>query len=446
MKEKFYKVVCPEINSVILVKKIPIVEEKRYFAEIRAKVRNATESFTILSFQKLILEKYVHNFKELSNQFIVKDEEDVAIVISSMYAAVVDCYPPLDLMFICNQINTTSFMSDIETHMDKLLGKKKGDKDKSNHEDSKNISTLKDIKALEKYLTKNIIGQEEAVQSIVENIKLLTSGLYHNASFFFVGPTGVGKTQLAKLLGESYSGNFWKINCAEYANAHEYAKLIGSPPGYVGHSESCLIHEKSQISNKWVILFDEIEKAHHKLYDFLLSLLDDGTCTDNLGRVIDFSESIFIFTSNQGVSDVKVGRKVGFHKEEVSVSGSKEEITTSVKNKFPAEFMNRIDNYIFFNQLSKDNVRKIASLALNGLPIKKHKVLLDFIVENGFSSEYGARNINRFIKNNVATAIAQALLESKLPSKKGDLYTPKIVDNTLVLDSSKFLQSDHAVG
>lgn len=447
MEEKFYKVVCPEINSVILIKKFPIAEEKRYFAEIRAKIRNATESFTILSFQKLILEKYVHNFKELCNQFIVKDEEDVAIVISSMYAAVVDCYPPLDIMVICNQINTNSFLADLENHMDRIidkLGKKKPNK--STPVVERNISTLKDINNLEKYLKKNLIGQEEAISSIVENIKLITCGLYQNASFFFVGPTGVGKTQLAKLLGEHYSGNFWKINCAEYANAHEYAKLIGSPPGYVGHSETCLIHEKSEISNKWVILFDEIEKAHHKFYDFLLSLLDDGTCTDNLGRVIDFSESIFIFTSNQGISDIKVGRKVGFHKEEVSVSGSKEEITNSVKNKFPAEFMNRIDNYIFFNQLSKDDVKKIAKLALNGLPIKKHKVLLDYIVENGFSAEYGARNINRFIKNNVATKIAQALLENKIPEKKGDLYTPKIVDNELVLDSSKLLQTDHAVG
>ena len=141
-------------------------------------------------------------------------------------------------------------------------------------------------------------------------------------------------------IGNKYSGKFWKINCAEYAQQHEYAKLIGSPPGYVGHSERSLMAEKAEESNRWVILFDEIEKAHPKFYDFLLSVLDDGTATDNMGRVLDFSESIFIFTSNQGIKDLKLGKTVGFGNETVTVDKSKEEITQSVKSKFPAEFMN----------------------------------------------------------------------------------------------------------
>ena len=206
--------------------------------------------------------------------------------------------------------------------------------------------------------------------------------------------------------------------------------------------------EKAEKSNKWVILFDEIEKAHHKFYDFLLSLLDDGNCTDNMGRVLDFSESIFIFTSNQGISDVKVGEKLGFGGERISVSGSAEEIKNSVKKKFPVEFMNRIDNYVFFNTLEPAHLRKIATLALRNIPIKRHKALLDFIVKNGYSEEYGARNIKRFIKNKVATVIAQALLERKLPTKRGDLYTPKVIDNKLTLvgldiDEAKVKQSSN---
>ena len=195
--------------------------------------------------------------------------------------------------------------------------------------------------------------------------------------------------------------------------------------------------EKSDKSNKWVILFDEIEKAHHKFYNFLLSLLDDGNCTDNLGRQLDFSESVFIFTSNQGVSDLRVGKKLGFGDARVSVSGSANEIKESVKKKFPTEFMNRIDNYVFFNTLSPEHLKKIATIALQGIPIKRHKSLLDFIVENGYSEEYGARNIKRFIKNEVATVIAQKLLERKLPNKKGDLYTPKIKNNKLTLTCLK---------
>jgi ATP-dependent Clp protease ATP-binding subunit ClpC len=191
--------------------------------------------------------------------------------------------------------------------------------------------------------------------------------------------------------------------------------------------------EKAEKSNRWIILFDEIEKAHHKFYDFLLSLLDEGTCTDNMGRLLDFSESIFIFTSNQGVSSAKTGRRLGFGGEVVGVSGCKEEIKASVKSRFPAEFMNRIDNYVFFNTLDRDSVRKIAKLALRGIPLKRYKALLDYIVENGYSEEYGARNIKRFIKNKIATKVAQALLERKLPKKKGDLYTPKIKNNEFMI-------------
>ena len=313
----------------------------------------------------------------------------------------------------------------------------------------KAINSLTDIAALDTYLRKNLIGQEEAVEGIVNSIKLIASGLYKNASFFFIGPTGVGKTELARLLGNKYSGNFWKINCAEYANAHEYAKLIGSPPGYVGHSENSIMSEKAEKSNRWIILFDEIEKAHHKFYDFLLSLLDEGTCTDNMGRLLDFSESIFIFTSNQGISTAKTGRRLGFGGQEVGVSGCKDEIKNSVKSRFPAEFMNRIDNYVFFNTLDKVSVRKIAKLALRGIPIKQYKTLLDFIVENGYSEEYGARNIKRFIKNKIATEVAQALLERKIPKKKGDLYTPKVKNNEFMIvdiqDSSQE-KKDQAAG
>ena len=307
------------------------------------------------------------------------------------------------------------------------------------------IKSLGDVISLEKYLKKNLIGQEDAIKRVSNSVKLIASGLYKSASFFFIGPTGVGKTELAKLLGKKYSGNFWKINCAEYASSHEYAKLIGSPPGYVGHSDKSVMAEKAEESSRWVILFDEIEKAHHKFYDFLLSLLDDGTCTDNLGRVLDFSESIFIFTSNQGVSDIRVGDKLGFGSETVSVSGAESEIKKSVKKRFPAEFMNRIDNYMFFNTLTREQVKKIASLGLHSVPIKKYKALLDFIVDKGYSEEYGARNIKRFIKNEIAVVVAQALLERKLPIKEGDLYTPKIVRGSLVLTDLKSKASSKAV-
>jgi ATP-dependent Clp protease ATP-binding subunit ClpC len=195
--------------------------------------------------------------------------------------------------------------------------------------------------------------------------------------------------------------------------------------------------EKAEKSDSWVFLFDEIEKAHHRFYDFLLSLLDEGTCTDNMGRTLDFTNSIFIFTSNAGVSSIKGDSKLGFGDTVETYEGSKDKVEKAIKTQFSPEFMNRIDAFIFFNSLKKKDLKKIASLSLVGIPIKRLKSLLDFIVDNSYSEEYGARNINRFIKNNVALKIADEILKKNVPKKKGNLYTPKIVDNELVIVDTK---------
>ena len=290
---------------------------------------------------------------------------------------------------------------------------------------------MEDIEKVERYLKRLIVGQDEAIDSIIKMLKVLASGLDSKAAMFFVGPTGVGKTELARLLGKRYSGNFMKINCAEFASAHEYAKLIGAPPGYVGHGERSMLAEKAEKSNRWVFLFDEVEKAHHKLFDFLLSLLDEGKVCDNLGRELDFSESIFLFTSNQGASDIRGGKRVGFSEEEITYEKSKQQVKDSVKKKFSPEFMNRIDSFVYFNSLTKENCIQIAKLSLKDIPIKKHKALLKYIVGNSYSQEYGARNIKRFVKNTVGVKVAEMILKKQVPAKEGDMYTPKIVNNDL---------------
>ena len=193
----------------------------------------------------------------------------------------------------------------------------------------------------------------------------------------------------------------------------------------MGHSEKSLLGEKAEKSNKWVFLFDEIEKAHEKFYDFLLSLLDDGTCTDNMGNILDFSESIFIFTSNQGMSKVSYGKKLGFGSGEVddleTFNQSKDLIVGSVKEKFSSEFINRIDDILLFNALTKDDIFEIVHLNLEELPIVVSEELVNYVVEGAYSVEYGARNIKRFIKNNITTHIADAILNNKVP-KTGDYY------------------------
>ena len=427
---KYYKVICHEINLVLLIKKLSTAEERRAYFAVKKKISELENPLTIESYITHIIRIFLHDPIDFFDN-LPEDEGERLPILHAVYKSIIDAYPPFDLNFVCGDINNGTYLEDMHKVMGEMFAQVAAAQ--SQPQRLKSIQTLGDVSALSKHIRKNLVGQEEAVQRVVDSIKLIASGLYKNASFFFIGPTGVGKTELARLLGQKYSGNFWKINCAEYSGSHEYAKLIGSPPGYVGHNDKSIMAEKAEESNKWVILFDEIEKAHPKFYDFLLSLLDDGTCTDNMGRILDFSESIFIFTSNQGISDIRLGKKLGFTDKTVTVSSSEEEIRESVKKKFPSEFMNRIDNYVFFNTLERTHLRKIATLSLRNIPIKRYKALLDFIVDNGYSEEYGARNIKRFIKNEVATVVAETLLHRKLPNKKGDLYTPKIVDGKLSL-------------
>jgi DNA polymerase III delta prime subunit len=431
----YYKIACEEVDLVLLVKKLRLKEQKRKYGQIKTHVQSSDKPIGIEAYKKHILNSVLYKPDEFF-QSLPKDSDERRIVINAVYESILDVYPHFDINIVCADVNRAAVIDGIK----ELMGDIGETGEPDMVQDLPEFDTPMSVKTMEKTLRSNIIGQEGAVDTLMKSVKLIASGLYNRASFFFIGPTGVGKTELARIVGKQYSGNFWKINCAEYATAHEYAKLIGSPPGYIGHSEKSIMYEKAEQSNKWVILFDEIEKAHHKFYDFLLSLLDDGTCTDNMGRVLDFSNSIFIFTSNQGVSDLKLGRSLGFGNETVSVSACSDQILQSVKKKFPAEFLNRLDNYVFFNSLSRDDVAKITKLALNDIPITKTKALVDYIVDNGYSEEYGARNIRRFIKNNVATKIADAILDGQGPVTKSGLYSGRIQKGELVIKAAQ----DHA--
>jgi hypothetical protein len=436
--KSYYKIVCEEVNLVLLVKRMPVKDQQSKYKEIKYHIQNSSNPIDLEAYKKSILLALLFKPEEFFKS-LPKDIDERSTIISSVYETIINVYPHFSIDIVCADVNRAEILEDLggilPYPVDKRPSKSKAGSEPASNPDTSNSAEF--VKYLEASLKNGIIGQDSAVSILVDSMKLIATGLYDRASFFFIGPTGVGKTELAKLLGAHYSGDFWKINCAEYASAHEYAKLIGSPPGYIGHSENSVMYEKSSESNRWVILFDEIEKAHPKFYDFLLSLLDDGTCTDNMGRELDFSESIFIFTSNAGVSDLKLGRKLGFGNEVIGVSSCGDQILESVKKKFPAEFLNRLDNYIFFNALSKDNVRDITKIALNTIPINKTKGLVDYIVKNGYSEEYGARNINRFIKNNVATKIADAILNNQEPTNKNGLYSGRIVNNDLVIGTKK---------
>ena len=286
--------------------------------------------------------------------------------------------------------------------------------------------TFNDFSNIEEQIKKTIVGQDEPITEIMKQLRLMKSGLCDNSNLFFIGPTGVGKTELAKILADKVLGSrkkLLKVNCGEYSNSHEYAKLIGSPPGYIGHNEKGILSDRAEKSNEWVIVFDEIEKAHDKLFDLLLNLMDEGTITDSHGTELDFTNSLILFTSNIGLKEYVGKNSLGFEHTHKTYDNSKNLIEDAYKDKFSPEFRNRLDSVIYFNALNKSDAEKIVRLQLKALPIRVTKKLVDFVTNNAFSEEYGARNIKRFIKNNISIKIADEILKGDTSANYKALFT-----------------------
>lgn len=437
--QSVYRAVCRDLNTVLLIKGMTLEEEKALYWVIKKRVKDAETPVNLEDYKKYLVKKFIVDMDSIMNYIATSDMYEEEEIYDIVYDQIINLYPNFSMTFICTELNSNTFMRGLEdsTLFDRLKKTIEGEAE----DPDINLSSLEDIKSAERSFKKNILGQDQAIASVIKALKLTATGLSQGTSFLFVGPTGVGKTELAKILGDKYSGNFYKVNCAEYAGGHEYAKLIGSPPGYVGHTEKSLMAEKAEKSNRWVFLFDEIEKAHQKLYDFLLSLLDDGTCTDNMGNVLDFSQSLFIFTSNKGIVESKQ-RRLGFTQNDPTEAEEKDAVQTSVKGHFSPEFMNRIDEVVVFNALTKKDVKKIAKLQLDKLPIEVTDSLLEYIVKHGYSREYGARNIARFIKNNISDKIADAILNGKVPKKEGALYSPKVTKDGVKIYDVKNFEAD----
>lgn len=435
-----YKVVCPALDAILLIKKYPPRKLQEIHLTLKKKINSSKVPLEIPSYIDFLVNTFIVDVDNLKG--IIKKEggEDSEVIYRSVYECIVGLYPPFALDIICNDINSELFLEVMKANKsDRAIfeefiksvaeppdGVEFSDLPPSVRKKSKTLGSLSSIEKLETTLKKSIIGQDEAIESVIKNIKLIASDLFSMGSLFFIGPTGVGKTALSKVVGKHYSGHFYKINCAEYSSGHEYSKLIGATPGYVGYTDKSIMAEMAEKSDQWVILFDEIEKAHPRFTNFLLSLLDDGTVTDNNGKVLDFSNSIFIFTSNEGMSNVDYNKKLGFANKHITYVESQDDILKMVKKKFSPEFLNRIDNFIFFNPLTKEDAKQIAELELKNIPVRKTNPLLNYIIENSYSEEYGARNIARFIKNDVAVKTAEALLKNKRPTRLGGMFSPRI--------------------
>ena len=292
---------------------------------------------------------------------------------------------------------------------------------------------------MEETLHKRVIGQDEAVRAVSRAIRRGRVGLKDPkrpiGSFLFLGPTGVGKTELCKALAEAMFGDenaMIRIDMSEYMEKHTVSKLIGSPPGYVGYDEGGQLTEKVRRHPYSVVLFDEIEKANEDVFNIMLQIMDDGVLTDSQGRHVDFKNCIIVMTSNVGAKNITDKKtKLGFQhgeeatQDEISYEKIKEAVMDDLKKTFRPEFLNRIDDIIVFHQLTRDDIRKIAGNMMNtvknrvkdlGVELDIDDSALDLLAEKGFDPVYGARPLRRTIQSNVEDAIAESLLDGTIKS------------------------------
>lgn len=279
---------------------------------------------------------------------------------------------------------------------------------------------------LEDILHERVIGQNEAVTKVTEAIIRSRAGIQDPnrpiGSFLFLGPTGVGKTELAKALAECLfddEHNIVRIDMTEYMEKFSVSRLIGAPPGYVGYEEGGQLTEAVRRKPYSVLLFDEIEKAHPDVFNILLQVLDDGRITDSQGRTVDFKNTIIILTSNLGSSALLDG----IEPDGAISAAAKAEVSDLLRRSFRPEFLNRLDEIVFYKPLTKDDIRKIVDLQIKDLnrrlsdrqiSCEVTNAAKDFIVENGYDPVYGARPLKRFIQKHVETLIARRMISDDL--------------------------------
>ena len=309
------------------------------------------------------------------------------------------------------------------------------------------------LKNLEKSLHERVIGQNEAVRAVAKAIKRSRVGLQDPnrpiGSFMFLGPTGVGKTELSKALAESLFGDenaMIRIDMSEYMEAHSTSKMIGSPPGYVGFDEAGGLTEKVRRKPYSVILFDEIEKAHPDVLNMLLQILDDGRLTDSHGRVVNFKNTVIIMTSNIGARLITDKKTLGFastedNEESKEYEKTKKEVLAQLKKEFRPEFINRIDEIIVFHKLLPEEIKQIADIMLKQIVkrLKEQNIEItidekakDLVIKKGTDSTYGARPLRRAIQTMIEDKIAEEIIEGNL--KNGEKATITANEEKIVLE------------
>ncbi len=341
-----------------------------------------------------------------------------------LYPYCIDINPQLDLQKVT--IPVTSTETEAGPHLQEEIRK------------TSSAAARARFVQLESRLALQVIGQDEAIRTVARALQRAAVGIRNTArpigAFLFIGQTGVGKTELARAIARTVyqdPAKFIRIDCSEYALPHEYAKLIGAPPGYIGHDEGGHLTEAMKRAKEGVVLFDEIEKADSKVHNILLQLLDEGFVTDSKGSRVSFADSVIVMTSNLGIRQIEAHQnRVGFDPRERDGLSHAERTRTSVKSVkqfFRPEFVNRLDEVVVFRTLSPENVASIASLMLAdaarhaksaGLSVQFDPHVKSHIAQEGYRAEYGARELRRAVERLIETPLALEILDGRL--KEGD--------------------------
>lgn len=304
------------------------------------------------------------------------------------------------------------------------------------------------LKNLEELLHKRVIGQDKAVEAVSKAIRRARAGLKSDnrpiGSFMFLGPTGVGKTELTKALAEAMFDNenaIIRLDMSEFMEAHSVSKLIGAPPGYVGFDDGGQLTEKVRRKPYSVVLFDEIEKAHPDVFNTLLQMLDDGRLTDSQGRTVSFKNTIIIMTSNVGATDAQERREIGFNAVGRKESQAQNDAyMKALRERFKPEFLNRIDVVCLFDKLTRDDVARIAQIMIkkveatlkdSNISLVVTQSALDWLIAKGYDPEYGARPLRRVIEQNVEDEIAEAIIEGRI--KRDSTVTVDCVNDAITV-------------
>jgi len=309
------------------------------------------------------------------------------------------------------------------------------------------------LEKMEAELNKRVVGQNEAIKRVADVVRRSRAGIGDPnrpiGSFIFLGPTGVGKTELTKALGQFMFNDdkaIIRVDMSEYMERHSVSKLIGSPPGYVGYDEAGQLTESVRHRPYAVVLFDEIEKAHPEVFNMLLSVIDEGRLTDGKGRVVNFKNTIIILTSNIGSQFVEKMESIGFsnNSPKTDYNNMKEKVMEALKDNFRPEFLNRLDEIIVFDVLSESAIKEIVNLRIKvvkdrlagkGIALEISEEALSYLAKEGYNPHYGARPLNRLIQNKILNPVASYIISNGV--RKGDTVIVSVKDKELLIEKKK---------